>query len=49
MVIMKCNINKVIKFGFKILFLLIVVAAVIYFVMPELIPQIIDWGKGIVV
>lgn len=42
-------INKVIKFGFKILFILVALAAVVYFVMPELFPQIIDWGKSIVV
>lgn len=41
-------INKVIKFGFKILLILIGVAAVLYFVMPEIIPQVVDWGKNIV-
>lgn len=38
--------NKVIKFGFKILILLIVIAAIIYFVMPDAIPVIIDFVKS---
>ena len=41
--------NKVIKFGFKILILCVGVAAFVYFTIPEMIPTIIDWGKNIVV
>lgn len=40
--------KNVIKFGMKLLFILIAGSAIIYFVMPELIPVIMEWVQNFV-
>ena len=40
--------KKIIKFGFKVLMIIAVIAFIIYFAVPELIPVIQEYAKSFI-
>lgn len=40
--------KKIIKFGFKVLMVIVVIAFIIYFSVPELIPVIQEYAKSFI-